>query len=124
MYAIRSYYGQASVSVSQCGYNTALDVLVAQVPAIMVPYAPPGENEQRRRADTLLRLGAIHSAPGAGIDLVQCLCALRITSYNVCYTKLLREQRCGRHGPRRTPSRQRAKTKRASAVRISSDSLV
>lgn len=67
---------QASVSISQCGYNTALDVLVAQVPAIMVPYAPPGENEQRRRADTLLRLGAIHSAPASGIDLTQSLCAL------------------------------------------------
>lgn len=53
----------ACLSISQCGYNTALDVLVAGTPAIMVPYAPPGENEQRRRADTLWRLGAIHSAP-------------------------------------------------------------
>jgi len=66
---------RARLSISQCGYNTALDVLVSGAPAIMVPYAPPGENEQRRRADTLVSLGAIHSAPSADATLADTLCA-------------------------------------------------
>jgi predicted glycosyltransferase len=49
----------AEVSVSQCGYNTALDVLQARVPALVVPYAAPGEDEQRRRAQGLAALGAV-----------------------------------------------------------------
>jgi len=47
----------ARVSVSQCGYNTALDLLRARVPALVVPFAAPGEDEQTRRAERLARLG-------------------------------------------------------------------
>lgn len=53
----------ASVSVSQCGYNTALDVLRARVPAIVVPFAEGREDEQTRRADRLARLGAVRVLP-------------------------------------------------------------
>ncbi len=67
---------RAALSISQCGYNTALDVLSADVPSLMVPYAPPGENEQRRRADTLLRLGVIHCAPPATPTLADTLTEL------------------------------------------------
>jgi predicted glycosyltransferase len=49
----------ASASVSQCGYNTALDVLRAGVPALVVPFADEGEDEQLRRAGRLERLGAV-----------------------------------------------------------------
>lgn len=49
----------ASASVSQCGYNTALDVLRSGVPALMVPFAAPGEDEQTRRARRLAELGAV-----------------------------------------------------------------
>lgn len=49
----------ARASVSQCGYNTALDVLRARVPALVVPFAENGEDEQRRRACRLERLGAV-----------------------------------------------------------------
>jgi predicted glycosyltransferase len=45
--------------VSQCGYNTALDVLRAGVPALVVPFADGGEDEQTRRAARLARLGAV-----------------------------------------------------------------
>jgi predicted glycosyltransferase len=50
---------RASGSVSQCGYNTALEVLLARVPALVVPYATPEEDEQMRRARRLERLGVL-----------------------------------------------------------------
>jgi len=50
---------EATVSVSQCGYNTALEVLRSGVPALVVPYATEEEDEQRRRARRLQRLGAL-----------------------------------------------------------------
>jgi predicted glycosyltransferase len=49
----------ASASVSQGGYNTVLDVLRAGVPALVVPFADPREDEQTRRAARLERLGAV-----------------------------------------------------------------
>jgi predicted glycosyltransferase len=49
----------AAASVSQCGYNTALEIVAAGVPALVVPYATPEEDEQRRRARRLARLGAL-----------------------------------------------------------------
>jgi predicted glycosyltransferase len=49
----------AAASVSQCGYNTALDILQTQVPALVVPFAEGGESEQRDRARCLERLGAV-----------------------------------------------------------------
>ena len=50
---------RAAASVSQCGYNTALELVRARVPALVVPYATPEEDEQRRRAARLARLGAV-----------------------------------------------------------------
>ncbi len=49
----------ARASISQCGYNTALEVLQAGVPALVVPFADGGEDEQMTRARRLERLGAI-----------------------------------------------------------------
>jgi predicted glycosyltransferase len=49
----------ASASVSQCGYNTALDILRAGVPALVVPFAEGAEDEQMTRARRLERLGAL-----------------------------------------------------------------
>jgi predicted glycosyltransferase len=49
----------ASASVSQCGYNTVLEVLRARVPALVVPFAAGREDEQTRRATRLERLGAV-----------------------------------------------------------------
>jgi predicted glycosyltransferase len=48
-----------AASVSQCGYNTALDVLRAGVPALVVPFREGRENEQSRRATRLERHGAV-----------------------------------------------------------------
>jgi predicted glycosyltransferase len=58
----------ASASVSQCGYNTALDVLRAGVPALVVPFAAPGEDEQARRAERLASLGAVRALEPTELD--------------------------------------------------------
>jgi predicted glycosyltransferase len=50
---------RAAVSVSQAGYNTVLDVLAAEVPAVLVPFATDRETEQRVRAERLARRGAV-----------------------------------------------------------------
>jgi predicted glycosyltransferase len=50
---------QAAASVSQCGYNTALEIIQTSVPALVVPYATPEEDEQHRRARRLARRGAL-----------------------------------------------------------------
>jgi predicted glycosyltransferase len=49
----------ASASVSQCGYNTALEVMRSGAPALVVPFADDGEDEQTRRAHRLESLGAM-----------------------------------------------------------------
>jgi predicted glycosyltransferase len=54
-----SELSQASASVSQCGYNTAMEIVQAQVPALVVPFADGGEDEQLKRAQRLQSLGAV-----------------------------------------------------------------
>lgn len=48
-----------AVSVSQCGYNTAVDILRARARAVVVPFARGGQTEQAQRADALGRLGLV-----------------------------------------------------------------
>jgi predicted glycosyltransferase/broad specificity phosphatase PhoE len=48
---------RAAVSISQCGYNTSLDLVRARVPALVVPFVAPKEDEQVERARRLERLG-------------------------------------------------------------------
>jgi predicted glycosyltransferase len=49
----------SAVSVSQCGYNTTMDLLGAGTPAVVVPYADGREDEQTRRARRLAELGVV-----------------------------------------------------------------
>jgi predicted glycosyltransferase len=58
----------ARASISQCGYNTALDLVVSQVPALVVPYATATENEQRMRAERLAEIGAVQWLEPQGLD--------------------------------------------------------
>jgi predicted glycosyltransferase len=46
-------------SVSQCGYNTAMDILCAKIPSLVVPYDEGNESEQWDRAERLQKLGII-----------------------------------------------------------------
>jgi predicted glycosyltransferase len=52
----RSMLHHAKASVSMCGYNTAMDVLQAGVPAVWVPFDAGGEVEQGMRAKALSHL--------------------------------------------------------------------
>jgi predicted glycosyltransferase len=63
----------ARASISQCGYNTALDVLRTHVPALVIPYATPEEDEQTRRARRLEQLGALQVATHINGDLPRLL---------------------------------------------------
>ena len=49
----------ASASISQCGYNTAMDILSSGVPALVVPYAEGLQDEQINRARRLEGLGLL-----------------------------------------------------------------
>ena len=49
----RDRLSRCAVSVSQFGYNTAMDLIVTQTPAIIVPFSGGGETEQARRAEAL-----------------------------------------------------------------------
>jgi predicted glycosyltransferase len=69
----------ARASLSQCGYNTALDIVVSGAPALVVPYTTASENEQRARAGRLATLGALQwlDAPApAPADLAAAIDAL------------------------------------------------
>jgi predicted glycosyltransferase len=48
---------RSAASVSQCGYNTAMEILCARVPALVIPFAESGEDEQTVRARWLERAG-------------------------------------------------------------------
>jgi predicted glycosyltransferase len=47
----------ARVSVSQAGYNTVADILVAGCPAVLAPFAAGGETEQTMRAEAMAACG-------------------------------------------------------------------
>jgi predicted glycosyltransferase len=50
---------QAALSISQAGYNTAMDILNAGVKSIVVPFEGVGEREQLIRARLLENLGLV-----------------------------------------------------------------
>jgi predicted glycosyltransferase len=55
-------------SVSQCGYNTALDLVSTGVPSLVVPYVAGSEDEQTRRARRLEALGAVRVLAAEYLD--------------------------------------------------------
>jgi predicted glycosyltransferase len=77
---LRPYLEMAAVSVSQCGYNTALDLLQTRVPALVVPFAEGREDEQRARAtrlEILRTLRVLDSTAVNGARLVHEIAATR-----------------------------------------------
>ena len=48
-----------TVSVSQAGYNTVMDILQQKTPAVLVPFSEAGEMEQSLRARGLAKLGRV-----------------------------------------------------------------
>jgi len=55
------------VSVSQAGYNTAMDILSAGARAVLVPFARAGETEQTVRAEAMARKGWAVVCPEADL---------------------------------------------------------
>jgi predicted glycosyltransferase len=55
----RALLSRAALSISQGGYNTLMDVLVARCPAVIVPFAGGAESEQTFRAEEFARRGLI-----------------------------------------------------------------
>lgn len=68
------------LSISQGGYNTILEILQARCPALVVPFAEQGENEQELRARLLAQKGYLEYLPsGQWGELAQAIdraCAL------------------------------------------------
>jgi len=69
----------SAISVSQCGYNTALDILRAGVPALVVPFADNGDSEQSERARRLERLGAVRVLEAERLHAGDLATAIRAT---------------------------------------------
>ena len=63
---------------SQCGYNTALDLLDSRVPALVVPFGDVGEDEQTKRARRLEALGLLRVV--AASDLTPSRLAAEMTA--------------------------------------------
>lgn len=58
-----------SVSVSQCGYNTVMDILKSGIAALVVPYSQGQEDEQGNRAKRLSDLGLLHQVDAGDLDV-------------------------------------------------------
>ena len=61
-----SYLAAADLSISMAGYNTSMNVLASQVPALVQPFAQ--NREQRMRAEALARLGAVRVLEDADLE--------------------------------------------------------
>jgi predicted glycosyltransferase len=59
--------GRCAVSVSQAGYNTVVEGLMAGARMVLVPFAVGGEDEQTRRAERLRALGVAEVVAEAGL---------------------------------------------------------
>jgi predicted glycosyltransferase len=57
-----------SVSVSQCGYNTVMDILKSGIAALVVPFSQGQEDEQGNRAKRLSDLGLLQQVDAADLD--------------------------------------------------------
>lgn len=64
----RAMLGQATASVSLCGYNTAMDILQTGIPAVFVPFDAGSEVEQGLRANALSHLPGLEVLPMRTID--------------------------------------------------------
>lgn len=61
-------FARCTVSVSQGGYNTVMELIAARARAVIVPFAAPGETEQLQRARLLAARGLLTLAEGGESD--------------------------------------------------------
>ncbi len=58
-----------SASVSQCGYNTVMDILKSGIAALVVPFSQGQEDEQGNRAERLCKLGLLRQVKASELDV-------------------------------------------------------
>ena len=77
---LRQELQATAVSVSRCGYNTALDLLCCRPPALVVPYTTAGEDEQLHRAQRLAAAGALRYLSPESADAATLAAEIRRTA--------------------------------------------
>jgi len=83
--AMQPLLASHSLSVSQCGYNTVMDILESATPALVVPFVRGQEDEQSQRAQKLGQLGLVkvlHPVELTGQHLAEEILQLRDFSPN------------------------------------------
>ena len=73
----RELLREAEISVSQAGYNTAVDLLRTGVGAVLVPFEEGRETEQRLRAERFAAAGLAQVIPAAQLTPDRLLAAIR-----------------------------------------------
>ncbi len=68
---LAAHMARAGLSISQCGYNTAMDVLSSGVKAVLVPHDTTGQTEQKRRAELLADKGYAVSVPQSELTVAK-----------------------------------------------------
>jgi len=61
-------FTRAALSISQAGYNTAVELLQARVPMVLVPFAQAAETEQTLRARLLTQAGVAQMVEADALD--------------------------------------------------------
>ncbi|HLZ65804.1 MAG TPA: glycosyltransferase [Aliidongia sp.] len=61
-------FARAALSISQAGYNTAIELLQARVPMVLVPFAEAAETEQTLRARLLADAGMAQMVEADALD--------------------------------------------------------
>jgi predicted glycosyltransferase len=64
------------LSISQAGYNTVMDILLAQCPAVLVPFEGKAETEQITRSRRLAALGRCSMVPETALTELNLLLAI------------------------------------------------
>ena len=76
----RTQLARAAVSVSACGYNTAVDLLATRTPSVLVPFAAGAETEQSLRAAHLAARGLARIVPESALSAATLIKAVEAAS--------------------------------------------
>ena len=90
MYAIRSYYVLVTHGRLAVELIAALEHVVGHQERILAVCIGPDDDMEQRRQDIMDSVAAVDDGSGAVVLTDMFGGTPRITSYNVCYTKLLR----------------------------------
>lgn len=75
--SLRDWMARVTWSVGRCGYNSAMDILLSGVSALVVPFVEPGDDEQTERARRMAERGLLRVLPGEALDGARLAAAIR-----------------------------------------------